>query len=172
MSPEELRARLLATIRSCDDSQTDKAAVYLDVATAALAHTDVQANQITKFLTPVEAMDTAQLIEWNRALTKLLDEPEEERGGIGFVLSVGNHLEKFVRSWNSSIIQEKDKQITILKAALISEKAMSLHWYRTAKEGEKRDWEEYSGEEQESRLWYAEYSLAHVMPDIFGEDKK
>ncbi len=67
-------------------------------------------------------------------------------------------------------IDEQAKQIATLKAALITEKAMSLHWYQTAKEGETRDWEEYSGEEQESRLWYAEHRLAREMPEIFGKE--
>ncbi|MCK9568697.1 hypothetical protein M0R72_07140 [Candidatus Pacearchaeota archaeon] len=111
----------------------------------------------------------------------------KDPGRFGFAGKLLAHIDeqaKQIESWRQAcflrtqvvgqVERENHKlrdQIATLKAALITEKAMSLHWYQTAKEGETRDWEEYSGEEQESRLWYAEHRLARELPDIFGDDR-
>jgi len=67
---------------------------------------------------PVEAFGTTELIAWNQELARLLDVPEEERGGIAFVISVGCHLEKFAKSWRSSpawqITKERKEALDLL----------------------------------------------------------
>lgn len=65
---------------------------------------------------PLEAFGTPELIAWSQELTRLLDVPESERGGWPFVLSVGCHLEKFAKSWNSQTMAEKDAEIERLRA--------------------------------------------------------
>jgi hypothetical protein len=67
---------------------------------------------------PVEAFGTPELIAWSQELARLLDVPEEERGEITFVISVGCHLEKFVNSWRSppvwQITEERKVAIDLL----------------------------------------------------------
>jgi len=65
---------------------------------------------------PLEAFGTPELIAWSQELARLLDVPESERGGWPFVLSVGCHLEKFAKSWNSQTMAEKDAEIERLRA--------------------------------------------------------
>jgi hypothetical protein len=52
---------------------------------------------------PVESFGTPELIEWANGLQKIIaDYPENERGGLSFVMRMGCHLEKFAKSWNAS----------------------------------------------------------------------
>lgn len=60
-----------------------------------------------------------------------------------------------------------EEKISELKKLLIFSEAMNLHWFRQAHEGETRDWEELSGEEQEAKLWYAEFLLEHGHKELF-----
>lgn len=61
---------------------------------------------------PVESFGTPELIAWAEGLQKIIaDYPEEERGQIPFALTMGCHLEKFAKSWNSPAMQEQAKQI-------------------------------------------------------------
>jgi hypothetical protein len=69
-------------------------------------------------------------------------------------------------SWQE-YADELEKQLATLKAALIESDALSLHWYRMAREGETREWEEMPEEEREAKTWYAEYLLAVKHPEIF-----
>lgn len=71
---------------------------------------------------PLEAFGTPELIAWSQELTRLLDVPEGERGGWPFVLSVGCHLEKFAKSWDSQTMAEKDAEIERLRAENANQK--------------------------------------------------
>lgn len=61
---------------------------------------------------PVASFGTSELITWADKLQEIIAEyPEEERGDIPFVMTMGAHLEKFVKAWNSPTIREKDARI-------------------------------------------------------------
>ena len=69
---------------------------------------------------PVESFGTPALVAWADGLQEiLLDFPEEERGKIPFIMSMGEHLEKFAKSWNSQTIAQQAKRIAELEKALI-----------------------------------------------------
>ncbi|MCK9569580.1 hypothetical protein M0R72_11625 [Candidatus Pacearchaeota archaeon] len=63
----------------------------------------------------------AHIAELEKAiLARLLDVPEEERGGIAFVISVGCHLEKFAKSWRSSAWQITEERKIALKQVIFT----------------------------------------------------
>lgn len=62
---------------------------------------------------------------------------------------------------------DQSKIIEALKKRLIYNEAVSLHRWRMQNEGERRVWEEMPAEEQEAKLWYAEYLLKKEMPEVF-----
>jgi hypothetical protein len=65
---------------------------------------------------PVESFGTQDLVAWTEGLQKiLLDFPEEERGQIPFVVTMGSHLEKFAKSWNSPVIEGQAERISVLE---------------------------------------------------------
>jgi hypothetical protein len=75
---------------------------------------------------PVDSFGTPELITWAEGLQKIIsDFPEGERGQIPFALTMGDHLEKFAKSWNSSVMQEQAKRIVELEGWLVEETAWS-----------------------------------------------
>lgn len=67
----------------------------------------------------VESFGTPELVAWADKLQRILSAyPEEERGNWPFVLDMGAHLQKFVKSWNDPEITAKDARIAELEAAL------------------------------------------------------
>lgn len=59
-----------------------------------------------------------------------------------------------------------EEKVKALRRLLIASEAQCLHWFRMLREGEVRDWEELPAEEQEARLWYAEYLLDKQHPGL------
>ncbi|MCK9571184.1 hypothetical protein M0R72_19700 [Candidatus Pacearchaeota archaeon] len=96
-----------ASCQFCDEAKT--------LLPAALDEIEQLRKSISE---PLEAFGTPELITWNQELTRLLDVPEIERGGWPFVLSVGCHLEKFAKSWNSQTMAEQAKHIQALESDL------------------------------------------------------
>ena len=73
----------------------------------------------------MESMNTQQLSEWSMKLAELLSAPEDEREYPPWQIAVGDHLEKFAKSWNSSRIAELESQIlhqTAISACRIEER--------------------------------------------------
>ena len=68
---------------------------------------------------PVERFGTPELVSWANRLWEILSEyPEEDRGSAAFVFTMGAHLEKFAKAWNSPTIAAKDARISELEGAL------------------------------------------------------
>jgi cell division septum initiation protein DivIVA len=79
---------------------------------------------------PVESFGTPELIEWAEGLQKIIAEyPNEERGQIPFTMTMGCHLEKFAKSWNSPAMQTQAKRIAELESvgAKWAKEATRLH---------------------------------------------
>ena len=53
---------------------------------------------------PVEAFGTPALIAWTDRLRELLAEWEKEGGSLGLSMTIGSHLERFTKAWNSPTI--------------------------------------------------------------------
>lgn len=66
-------------------------------------------------------------------------------------------------------MDDRDK-IAALKRLLFREAAMRLHNYQKYAEGEARDWEEISEEEQNVRMDLAERFLTIESPEVFADD--
>jgi hypothetical protein len=68
---------------------------------------------------PVRSFGTPELIAWANRLHEIIAEyPEENRGNAAFVFTMGDHLEKFVKAWNSQTIANLEQRITELEGAL------------------------------------------------------
>lgn len=66
---------------------------------------------------PVESFGTPELVSWADKIQRILSAyPEEERGNWPFVLDMGAHLQKFVKSWNDPEMAAKDARISELEA--------------------------------------------------------
>jgi hypothetical protein len=63
-----------------------------------------------------------------------------------------------------------EEKIKALKAALIEARALQLLYFRRWEGTETREWEDLSGEERESQLWYQEYLLKKEMPEVFSDE--
>jgi hypothetical protein len=67
--------------------------------------------QLAEYRKPMEAMDTKQLTDWNAKLTELLSATEDEREYLPWQIAVGDHLEKFAKSWHSYRIAELEAEV-------------------------------------------------------------
>ena len=68
---------------------------------------------------PVESFGAPELVVWSDRLQCILAEyPEEDRGSWAFILTTGEHLEKFAKAWNSPTIAAKEARIAELEDAL------------------------------------------------------
>ena len=80
----------------------------------------------------MERFGTPELVSWANRLWEILSEyPEEDRGSAAFVFTMGAHLEKFAKAWNSPTIAAKDARIAELEAALV-EAIAQLRYYKDA----------------------------------------
>lgn len=99
-------------------------------------------------------------------LERLSDEPDESVGGNPCVFRK-QARDQFPAALDE--IERRQAMIVELRRLLISSEAMNLHWFRQAHEGETRAWEEMPAEEQEARLWYAEYLLEYEHKELFED---
>lgn len=82
-------------------------------------------SQLAEYRKPVESMDTDQLSQWNVELSTLLCMPVSDRENLWWQIAVGDHLDKFAKSWHSSRITELESQIihqTAISACRIEER--------------------------------------------------
>lgn len=99
-------------------------------------------------------------------LESLADEPDESVGGDPCM------FRRQARDQFPAALDEIGRQqgvIVELRKLLIHSEAMNLHWFRQAHEGETRSWEGMPAEEQEAKLWYAEYLLGRKHPELFED---
>lgn len=61
-----------------------------------------------------------------------------------------------------------EEQIEHLKQLLIASEAQNLHYFKRIHEGETQSWGDLPLEEQEARIWYAEYILKRQHPELFA----
>jgi hypothetical protein len=138
---------------------------------------------------PVESFGTPELIAWCQELSRLLDVPENERGEIAFVLSVGCHLEKFAKSWNSPTMAAKDEHIAELEAetGLLRALSSDQHSMMLDMEAANQALKDALVEKQAQYMHHIMYGngmfvmdawkdrareqLSREMPEIFGEGK-
>jgi hypothetical protein len=94
---------------------------------------------------PVERFGTPELVSWANRLWEILSEyPEEDRGSAAFVFTMGAHLEKFAKAWNSPTIAAKDARIAALERAL--RKAQDRIYYAV-------DWRHEGADETLKQVW-------------------
>ena len=60
------------------------------------------------------------------------------------------------------------EQIEHLKQLLIESEALCLHRFKLLTEPGTPGWDDLPAEEQEARLWYAEYILKRHHPELFA----
>lgn len=103
MTPEELKEfrEWCRTFEVPSDSMIMKA----------LEHIDQQAAQLAEYRRPMESMDTEQLSQWNVELSTLLCMPVSDRENLWWQIAVGDHLEKFAKSWHSSRIAKLEAEV-------------------------------------------------------------
>ena len=92
----------------------------------ALEHIDQQAAQLAEYRRPMESMDTEQLSQWNVELSTLLCMPVSDRENLWWQIAVGDHLEKFAKSWHSSRIAELEAQVAALQEIAADQKAAHI----------------------------------------------
>jgi hypothetical protein len=122
MTPEEIEELRALVTRLGANAYDENLAAILG---AALEHIDQQDAQLAEYRKPMESMDTEQLTDWNVKFTELLYAPDSEREYPPWQIAVGDHLEKFAKSWNSSRIAELESQIlhqTAISACRIEER--------------------------------------------------
>ena len=61
-----------------------------------------------------------------------------------------------------------EEQVIALRKLLIESEAHSLHYFKRMEEPGTPAWDEIPAEEQEARLWYAEYILKRQNPELFA----
>lgn len=94
---------------------------------------------------PVESFGTPELVSWADKIQRILSAyPEEERGNWPFVLDMGAHLQKFVKSWNDPEMAAKDARIAALERAL--RKAQDRIYYAV-------DWRHEGADETLKQVW-------------------
>jgi hypothetical protein len=79
------------------------------------------------------------------------------------ISDIGEHFRD-----NLKMVLTPDAKIAALKARLAKAEAESLHLRRMLHAGETRSWDDLPAEEQDARIWYAEYLLSKEMPEVFG----
>ena len=68
---------------------------------------------------PARSFGTPALIAWAERLQEIISEyPEDERGNAAFVFTMGDHLEKFAKAWNSPTLQHLYDQNVHLRARI------------------------------------------------------
>ena len=92
----------------------------------ALEHIDQQNAQLAEYRRPMESMDTEQLSQWNVELSTLLCMPVSDRENLWWQIAVGDHLEKFAKSWHSSRIKELEVQVAALQEIAAEQKAAEI----------------------------------------------
>jgi len=126
MTPEEIEElRALVGRLNCTAYNENLAAIL----GAALEHIDQQAAQLAEYRRPMESMDTEQLSQWNVELSTLLCMPVSDRENLWWQIAVGDHLEKFAKSWHSSRIKELEVQVAALQEIAVESKAEEIYPY-------------------------------------------
>ena len=111
----------------------------------------------------MESMNTEQLIGWNRELSTLLCMPVEDRENLGWQIAVGDHLEKFAKSWNSTRIAELENSLDEAEA-LTKKNAERMNGYLTREK-------ELAAAEERIREHEAHENQTHeVLGKILGTD--
>jgi hypothetical protein len=123
MTPEEIEELRALAGRLSGTAYNENLAAILG---AALEHIDQQAAQLAEYRKPMESMDTEQLSQWNVELSTLLCMPVSDRENLWWQIAVGDHLEKFAKSWHSSRIAELEAQVAALKELVEWERASRL----------------------------------------------
>jgi hypothetical protein len=126
MTPEEIEELRALAGRLSGTAYNENLAAILG---AALEHIDQQAAQLAEYRKPMESMDTEQLSQWNVELSTLLCMPVSDRENLWWQIAVGDHLEKFAKSWHSSRIKELEVQVAALQEIAVESKAEEIYPY-------------------------------------------